>query len=325
MSQKAPKTLNSQPPYFSLIIPVKDEEMSLLALYERTATICRGRLANCEIIFVNDGSVDQSSKVISKLHERDARVKGVELRRNFGQTAAIAAGLDMAKGDILITIDADLQNDPADIPLLLEKISEGYDIVAGWRKDRKDSLIARIIPSLVGNFLISKISGVNLHDYGCTLKAYRREALEGVRLYGDMHRFLPIFSNIQGARITEVVVKHYPRQFGRSKYGPGKIFTLILDLITIRFFLQFLTKPIRFFGSVGIVLGVLGFFLAAYLTFLKIVYGTSIGDRPLLLLSIFLMLVGIQFIGLGILGEVSSRTYFESQNKSTYTIRRVIQ
>ncbi len=312
------------PPIISIVIPVKDEEESLALLYEKISAVASGNLANSEILFINDGSEDGTQKVIERLQKKDSRVRGIELRRNFGQTAAMSAGFDLARGGIIITMDADLQNDPADIPRLLSKIEEGYDVVSGWRKDRKDKLITRRIPSVLANRLIGALTGVRLHDYGCTLKAYRREALEGLHLYGDMHRFLPAFASIGGFKVGEIEVNHHERKFGRSKYGLGRIFKVIFDLLVIQFLIRFLTKPIRFFGGLSVLFLGSGLVIGSYLSYIKIFRGEEIANRPLLLLSVSLILAGIQIVILGILGEVLSRIYFESQNKKTYVIRRIV-
>ncbi|MEK7659182.1 MAG: glycosyltransferase family 2 protein [Patescibacteria group bacterium] len=312
-------------PKISIVIPVKDEADSLPILYEKIARVLIGKLQDSEIIFVNDGSTDNSQTIIEKLHSQDSRIKVLELRRNFGQTAAMSAGFDIAQGKIIITMDADLQNEPADIPNLLKKIDEGYDIVSGWRKKRKDKFITRRIPSIAANFIISKLTGVHLHDYGCTLKAYKKEALNGIRLYGDMHRFIPVFSGIQGFKVAELPVSHNPRKFGKSNYGISRILKVIIDLITIRFFIKFLTKPMRFFGIIGIFFGAIGVIIGLYLTYLKSFLGLDIGGRPLLLLTISMIIAGIQITSLGIIGEIISRIYFESQNKKTYTVKKIIK
>jgi glycosyltransferase involved in cell wall biosynthesis len=313
------------PVELSIIVPAKDEGEALFALYKKVRDELEPLNRSFELILINDGSTDNTQEIIEMLHGLDARVKGVELRRNFGQTAATGAGIDVAQGEIIITMDGDLQNDPADIGRLLGKIDEGYDIVSGWRKERKDKFVTRRVPSKVANWLISRLTGVHLHDYGCALKAYRREVLEDLRLYGDMHRFLPIYSSMGGAKIAEIAVNHYPRISGRSKYGLDRVFKVILDLLTIQFFLRFLTKPMRIFGSFGVLFFGAGSVLALYLTYLKVLFGESIGDRPLLLLSVLLLLVGIQLIGLGILGELISRVYFESQGKRPYSVRKILK
>lgn len=317
--------MNRSNPKISLVIPVKDEETSLPILYDQIVGVFGGKLQNSEIIFVNDGSTDRTQLIIEKLCSKDSRVKGIELRRNFGQTAAMSAGFDLARGKIIVTLDADLQNDPADIPRLLNKINEGFDIVSGWRKERKDKFISRRIPSMIANYIISKLTGVYLHDYGCALKAYRKEALNGIRLYGDMHRFIPIFPSVQGFKVSEIIVTHHPRRFGKSKYGISRVVKVIIDLMTIQFFIRFLTKPMRLFGIIGVFFGGAGILIGLYLTYLKLVQGLNIGGRPLLILTVFLVIAGIQITSLGILGEVISRIYFESQDKKTYAVRKIIR
>ena len=313
--------------YLSAVIPEKDEAESLPKLYENISeTLTKAGVASFEIIFINDGSRDNSQDIIEELHKKDNRVKGIELRKNFGQTAALAAGLEYAKGELIVTMDADLQNDPADIPRMIEKLDEGYDIVSGWRKDRKDKLITRRIPSMIANRLVAKASGVHLNDYGCALKIYRREALEDFELYGDMHRFLPIFASMNnGVKIAELVVNHHARQFGTSKYGLSRTIKVILDLITIQFFQRFLKYPMRVFGSVGMLFLGIGTLVGLYLSYIKIVFGESIGGRPLLLFAVMLFLTGVQLIGLGILGEILARIYFDAGKKRPYAIKKVIQ
>lgn len=318
-------TKDERNPEISIVIPVKDEEESLPILYEKIIQALCPITEHFEIIVTNDGSVDGTQKVLEELHTKDARLKIIELQKNFGQTSALAAGIDKAKGSIVITMDADLQNDPADIPKLLEKIEKGYDIVSGWRKNRKDKWLTRRVPSMIANKLIAKITNVPIHDLGCALKAYRHEVLENVRLYGDMHRYLPIYSSMNGAKVAEIVVRHHFRQFGKAHYGLSRTFKVILDLITIQFFQRFLTKPMRAFGLVGALLCITGVIVGIYLTYVKIIQGLNIGDRPLLLLAVMLVMVGIQLIGLGILGEMMTRVYFESKNKSTYTVKKVIE
>ena len=318
---------SEQKVYLSAVIPEKDEAESLPKLYEKiNETLTKAGIASFEIIFINDGSRDNSQKIIEALHKKDSRVKGIELRKNFGQTAALAAGLEYAKGELIVTMDADLQNDPADIPRMIEKLDEGYDIVSGWRKDRKDKLITRRIPSMIANRLVAKASGVHLNDYGCALKIYRREALEDFELYGDMHRFLPIFASMNnGVKIAELVVNHHARQFGTSKYGLSRTIKVILDLITIQFFQRFLKYPMRVFGSVGMLFLGIGTLVGLYLSYIKIVFGESIGGRPLLLFAVMLFLTGVQLIGLGILGEILARIYFDAGKKRPYAIKKVIQ
>src|SRR3989338_1267239 len=313
--------------YLSAVIPEKDEAESLPKLYENiNETLTKAGIASFEIIFINDGSRDNSQKIIEALHKKDNRVKGIELRKNFGQTAALAAGLEYAKGELIVTMDADLQNDPADIPRMIEKLDEGYDIVSCWRKDRKDKLITRRIPSMIANRLVAKGTGVHLNDYGCALKIYRQEALKDFELYGDMHRFLPIFASMNnGVKITELVVNHHARRFGKSKYGLSRTIKVILDLITIQFFQRFLKYPMRIFGSVGILFLGVGILVGFYLSYVKIMLGESIGSRPLLLFAVLLVLAGIQLIGLGILAEILARIYFDTGKKRPYAIKKVIQ
>lgn len=308
----------------SLIVPAKDEGENLEILYQSITQALSRTEKRYEVIIINDGSTDATQSVIERLHERDQRVIGIELKKNFGQTPALAAGIDYAHGEIIIMLDADLQNDPHDIPLLLEKIDEGYDVVSGWRKNRKDTLITRKIPSLIANYILNSASRTPIHDLGCSLKAYRREVIVDLSLYGDMHRYLPIYAGMNGARIAEIEVNHRPRAFGRSKYGLSRIFKVAIDMVTIQFWARFLTKPMRFFGMIGLALLVMGMLAASYLTYLKIVHGVAIGDRPLLIFAALSILAGLQIIGLGILGEVLARNYFESQGKKTYSIRKVV-
>ena len=313
-------------PLVSIVIPAKDEERCIKPLYEGVRNIFNTASDySFEIIFINDGSLDGTEREIEELNRMDPRVKGIELLRNFGQSPALAAGLDIARGEIIITMDADLQNDPADIPLFLRKIEEGHDIVSGWRRDRKDTLVTRRIPSIIANRLIARLTNVRLHDYGCSLKAYRRSVLEGVKLYGDMHRFLPIYASMQSARIAEIEVRHHPRKFGQSKYGLSRVFKVILDLVTLQFFLKFLTKPMRVFGGFGALFFSLGVLVAGRLSYQKIFFGATLSDRPLLLLGVLLIVVGIQLIGLGILGEFLSRIYFESKGRRPYAIRKIVE
>jgi len=247
----------------------------------------------------------------------------IHFRRNFGQTAALAAGFDLAQGEIVVTLDADLQNDPADIPKLLGKMEEGYDVVSGWRKDRKDPYLSRILPSTMANWLISKVTGVKLHDYGCTLKAYRQEVVKELNLYGELHRFLPALASWMGVRIAEIPVTHHPRRFGKSKYGISRTFRVILDLILVQFLLRYSTRPIRIFGGAGLISLVVGLLLGCYLSIIKIIFRHPIGNRPLLILSVLLIILGIQLLSLGILGEFLTRIYYEAQNKKPYVIKYV--
>jgi glycosyltransferase involved in cell wall biosynthesis len=273
---------------------------------------------------VDDGSSDRSLAILKELHAQDKHLKVIRFRRNFGQTAAFAAGFDHSEGKVVLTIDADLQNDPADVPALLEKVAEGYDVVSGWRMDRQDPFLSRRLPSMIANWLISQVTGVHLHDYGCSLKAYRREVVKGVQLYGELHRFIPALSSWMGVSVTEVPVRHHPRRFGQSKYGISRTSRVILDLITVRFLLSYSTRPIQIFGGLGLVSLTVGVLLGLYLTFVKLILGQDIGSRPLLLLAVLLMLVGVQFVGMGLLGELVVRTYYESQGKPIYAVREVL-
>jgi len=269
---------------------------------------------------VDDWSEDRTPEILKDLAQKDKRVKVIRFRRNYGQTAAMYAGFEYAKGDVIITMDADLQNDPEDIPRLLEKIKEGYDIVSGWRKDRKDPFLSRKLPSRVANWIISKVTGVELHDYGCTLKAYRSEIAKRYRLYGDMHRFLPALAKRFGAKITEIPVRHHPRLYGKSKYGIGRTIRVILDIFLVKFLNEYITKPLYVFGGTGFFLFLAGFLIELYLTFLKLFTGADIGDRPLLILGVLLILAGIQLISTGIIAELIIRTYYESRGEKPYVI-----
>jgi len=277
-----------------------------------------------EIIIVDDGSSDGSFELLTQCAAKDEHFKVVRLRRNFGQTAAFAAGFDHAQGEVIITMDADLQNDPADIPLLMEKFEEGYDIVSGWRHDRQDRYLDRKLPSMIANRLISNVTDVRLHDYGCSLKAYRRDVLQHVRLYGQLHRFIPALASQVGGTVTEVPVNHHARQFGQSKYGIGRTVRVALDLITIWFLGSYSTRPIHVFGLMGMLSAAAGFMMGLYLTFVKFGLGEDIGGRPLLLLAILLVVIGVQLITMGLLGEMLTRTYHESQSKPIYVVRDVV-
>ncbi|HXF85979.1 MAG TPA: glycosyltransferase family 2 protein [Anaerolineales bacterium] len=308
----------------SLIIPVYNEEQNLPILFNAIRQSLAPIKQTWEVIFVDDGSTDNSLDTLrrlAKMHPQYVRV--ISFRRNFGQTAAISAGIDYAQSDIIVLLDADMQNDPADIPLLLRKLDEGYDVVSGWRKDRKDNRLTRTLPSNIANKLISWVTGVHLHDYGCTLKAYRRDALEGFRLYGEMHRFIPVFAHSVGARITELPVRHHPRKFGEAKYGLERTVKVILDLFTVKFLLDYSHKPIRLFGGAGAVLMLLGALDLFYL-FIRRFYGIPAANSPLLLVGVMFIIIGFQSILMGLIAELLARTYHESQAKPTYTIRETI-
>lgn len=305
----------------SIVVPIYNEEESITHLYERvTAALANTALAY-ELILVDDGSSDRSFLLLKDIAGLDARVKVIRFRRNFGQTAAMAAGFDAASGRVVVPMDGDLQNDPTDIPKLLAKIDEGYDVVSGWRKDRQDTFINRKLPSMIANGLISRFTGVHLHDYGCTLKAYRREVLEGVNLYGEMHRFVPALASQVGAKVTELPVKHHPRMYGTSKYGISRTVRVVLDLMTVKFLLSYSTKPIQLFGKWGVYTLLAGFLSGTTTVYMKIFEHFSMNRNPLWILTVFLLFMGIQFIVLGLLGELNARTYYEAQGKPIYVVR----
>lgn len=307
----------------SVVIPLLNEEKNIPILYDELQQVFSTIEDDCEIIFIDDGSKDTSLNVLKKIQEQDARVVVVSFRRNFGQTAAMAAGFDFATGDVIITMDADLQNDPQDIPKLLEKIRGGCDVVTGWRFDRKDAFINRRLPSIIANRLISYTTGVSLHDYGCTLKAFRKEVVKNVKLYGEMHRFIPAIASGMGIDFTEVVVNHRPRRFGSSKYGISRTIRVILDLLTVKFLLSFSTRPIQIFGLIGVGSSVVGFLIGLIMLFQRQFMKIPMSDRPLLFLAILLIFIGVQFISMGLLAELQARTYHESQNKPVYYVRNV--
>jgi len=307
----------------SVVIPVFNEEENIPVLYDKLKRVLESMGKDYEIIFVDDGSTDRTLEILESIQKADGHVIVLSLRRNFGQTAAFAAGFDFARGDIIITMDADLQNDPEDIPKLLEFMKD-YDLVSGWRKERKDPFFSRRLPSMIANWLISKVTGVRLHDYGCSLKAYKKDIVKNLRLYGEMHRFIPAVASWYGVRIAEVPVKHYPRFRGKSKYGISRTFKVLLDLVTVKFLQSFSTKPIQFFGSMGLLSSVLGFLILLYLAMLKFLKDASIGGRPLLILGVLLIVVGVQFIGMGLLGEMLVRVYHESQRKPIYVLKKIM-
>ncbi len=309
----------------SVVIPLLNEEENIPYLYDELNEVMATIDADYELIFIDDGSTDKSPLLLKELHEKDDHVVVVNFRKNFGQTAAMAAGFDYAKGDVIITMDADLQNDPHDIPLLLEKINEGNDVVTGWRYDRKDAFINRRLPSIIANKIISKTTGVNLHDYGCTLKAFTRDVVKNVKLYGEMHRFIPAIASGMGIDFTEVKVNHRPRRFGTSKYGISRTIRVVLDLLTVKFLLSYATRPIQVFGLMGIVSGGIGFIIALIMTFQRQFMGVPLADRPLLFLAVLLIFIGIQFISLGLIAELQARTYHESQSKPIYYVKNVLK
>jgi len=308
----------------SVFLPVYNEQDNINQLNVQLTDALERLGRSYEVIYIDDGSTDLSLARLREIVARDARVRVVSLRRNYGQTAAMSAGIDHARGQILVPMDADLQNDPADISRLLEKLDEGYDVVSGWRKDRKDRWLTRRLPSRLANRLISKLSGVDLHDYGCSLKAYRRDALTGVKLYGEMHRFIPIYAGWAGARVTELPVTHHARNAGESKYGLSRTLKVIFDLITIKFLSSYLTKPLYLFGVAGVVCLLLSFLTFAFSLYYRIVEGVHLNRMPLATLSMIMFAMGVQFIFMGLLAEMIVRTYHESQDKPTYQIREKI-
>ncbi|HUV93830.1 MAG TPA: glycosyltransferase family 2 protein [Anaerolineae bacterium] len=308
----------------SIVVPIYNEEENIQNLYDELTEVLEPLNLDYEIICAEDGSQDGSFERLRALARQDHRVKVIRFRRNFGQTAGFSAGFAYASGDIVITIDADLQNDPASIPALLDKIHEGYDVVSGWRTNRRDAFLTRRLPSKIANWLISRTTGIRVHDRGCSLRAHRREIVKEIRLYGELHRFVPDIASWIGAAMAEIPVNHRPRRFGKSKYGIGRTFRVILDLITIRFLQGYSTRPIHIFGKWGLVLGGLGFLLALWLTGEKLILGRSIGSRPALILAVLLMLMGVQLVSIGLLGEMIVRTYYEGQDKPIYTVREIV-
>ena len=308
----------------SVVLPLYNEEENVHPLYEELAEVLDGLPQKGEIVFVDDGSKDGTLAALEAIQKQDARVRVVSLRRNFGQTAAMSAGFDHARGRVIITMDGDLQNDPHDIPKLLAKLDEGFDVVTGWRVNRQDAFLSRKLPSRLANRLISRVTGVSLHDYGCTLKAFRREVIENIHLYGEMHRFIPAIASGMGIAIAEIGVNHRARRFGVSKYGISRTIRVILDLMTVKFLLSYATRPLHVFGTVGIAATAAGFLLALWLVIQRQFFGVALGDRPMLLLAVLLMFLGIQFITIGLLAELVVRTYHESQKKPIYFVRRVL-
>jgi len=308
----------------SVVIPSFNEEENIKLLYPKLKSVLEGLKKNYEIIFVDDGSTDQTYDFLRKICKDDENVKALVFRRNFGQSAAISAGFDYARGDIIVTLDADLQNDPEDIPRLLEKMNQGFDVVSGWRVNRKDPFLRRRLPSYISNWLISLFTGVKLHDHGCSLKAYKKEVAKEIKLYGEMHRFIPALASWVGASICEVKVRHHPREYGKSKYGFSRINRGFLDLLTVKFLLSFATRPIQIFGKFGLISVFLGFVCGIVLIVMKFIHGVDMTGNPFLYLSILFLLIGGQFISIGLLGEIISRIYHESQNKSIYSVKEVL-
>lgn len=314
---------NADAPELSLFLPVLDEEENLRPMHAKIAAALDELGKTAEVLYVDDGSTDRSLQILKEIAAGDDRVRVISLRRNYGQTAAMSAGIDAAKGEILIPMDADLQNDPADIERLLKKLDEGYDVVSGWRKNRQDKLISRKIPSQIANKVISWIGGVHLHDYGCSLKAYRREVIQDVRLYGEMHRFIPIYASWAGARVTEIPVDHHARTMGKSKYGISRTIKVIFDLMTIKFMASYQTKPIYVFGTFGMLAFILAMIAGVWAIVLKF-YGTSFILTPLPVITVVMLAISVQFFLMGLLAELLVRTYHESQDKAIYAVREKI-
>jgi glycosyltransferase involved in cell wall biosynthesis len=310
-------------PELSLVIPIRNESPNIDALYAELTRVLDGWGRSYEVLAVDDGSTDDSFDRLARCQQRDPRWRVVRFRRNFGQTAAFAAGFRYARGRLIATSDGDLQNDPGDLPEMVRRIDEGHDIVCGWRKDRKDSWLTRRLPSAIANRLISWATGVHLHDYGCSLKVFRAEVVKPLKLYGEMHRFLPAIASEMGVKIDEMVVNHRPRKHGESKYGLSRTFRVILDLLTVKFLMSYSTRPLQMFGLIGVPMGLLGFLIAAYLSYERLFGYESIANRPLLLLAVLLIFSGIQLVTMGLLAEIMARTYHESQDKPTYVIREV--
>ena len=307
----------------SVVVPIYNEAESIETLVQAIADAVSETNSSYEIICVDDGSKDGSTQVLTDLASRRVDLKAVILRRNYGQTPAMAAGFETAEGKIIVTLDGDLQNDPADIPMLLAKLNEGYDLVSGWRRKRQDAALTRLLPSKIANIIIAKVTGVRLHDYGCSLKAYRAELIADMNLYGELHRFLPALAYIEGARITEVPVRHHPRRFGQSKYGLGRTIRVVMDLLTVYFMKKFLTRPMHVFGLGGVISLAIGIAMGTYLTIVKLFFDRDIGDRPLLILAVLLIITGVNLFCFGLVTELLMRTYHESQRRPIYRIRDV--
>lgn len=311
-------------PEISAVVPIFNEVENLPLLIETIAAVLKNSQLTYEIICIDDGSQDGSTELLSQLAEKYPELIALILRRNYGQTAAIAAGFQHARGKIIVTLDGDLQNDPQDIPLIVDKLKQGYDLVSGWRKHRQDDALTRLLPSKIANWIIGRVTGVKLNDYGCSLKAYRGELVADMNLYGELHRFLPVLAYLEGAKIAEIPVRHHARRYGKSKYGLGRTFRVLMDLSTIFFMKKFLTRPMHIFGFLGLISIVLGMAAGSYLTFLKLFLGESIGNRPLLILATLLVLTGVQLFCFGLLAELLMRTYHESQKRPIYRVRKVI-
>ncbi|CAN5198029.1 glycosyltransferase family 2 protein [soil metagenome] len=321
IQQKMP---DAETPELSLFLPVLDEEENLRPMHAKIQAALDALGKTAEVIYVDDGSTDKSLDILKELAAADDRVRVISLRRNYGQTAAMSAGIDAAKGEILIPMDADLQNDPADISRLLDKLDEGYDVVSGWRKNRQDKLVSRKIPSQIANRVISWIGGVPLHDYGCSLKAYRRDVIQDVKLYGEMHRFIPIYASWAGARVAEIPVDHHARTMGKSKYGISRTVKVVFDLITIKFMAEYHTKPLYVFGAFGMIAFAISIVSGLWALVLKLFYGTSFILTPLPIIAVVMLAISVQFFLMGLLAELLVRTYHESQDKAIYAVREKI-
>ena len=307
----------------SVVIPIYNEQENVTLLYDELTEVMKSMACSYEILFVDDGSTDSTLSILQSIQAADQRIVVVKFRRNFGQTAAMSAGFDYSSGDVIITMDGDLQNDPRDIPRFIQKIEDGFDVVTGWRHDRKDAFLNRRLPSIIANKIISWTTGVALHDYGCTLKAFRKEVIKNIHLYGEMHRFIPAIASGMGISFTEIKVNHRARQFGTSKYGISRTIRVVLDLITVKFLLSYATRPIQIFGLLGVISGTAGFLIALIMTIQRQFFDIPLSDRPMLLLAIVLIFVGIQFISIGLIGELQARTYHETQKKPVYYVKEV--
>jgi glycosyltransferase involved in cell wall biosynthesis len=310
--------------YLSVVIPVYNERENISFLYENLSRILPSLCVKYEVLLIDDGSSDGSFNELVKIHEQDNNYKVIKFRKNFGQTPAMSAGFDYANGEIIITLDADLQNDPQDIPLLIQKMNEGYDIVSGWRINRQDKAISRKLPSKIANWLIAKLTGVRIHDYGCTLKAYSRDVVKNIELYGEMHRYIPAVASWMGISVAEVPVHHHSRKFGKSKYGISRTIRVILDIIILKYLLSYSQKPIQIFGLIGLFTGLVGGIITIYLIIMRLFFNAALSSRPLFTLSIFMIFIGVQLITMGILGELLMRTYHEASGKPTYAIKQIL-
>jgi len=309
----------------SIIIPLFNEEENIPYLIDALKMVLDKLKINYEIIFIDDGSTDNTFDILKDIHKKNNNIRIIRLRRNFRQALAFSAGFDHSKGDVIITMDGDLQNDPEDIPRLLDKLDEGYDIVKGWRVNRKDPFFSKKLPSKIFNWLTSRITGVKLHDFACALNAYRREVVENIAIYGELHRYIAVLASMRGVSIAEIEVKHHPRIYGESKYKIGRLIRGTFDLITVKFLLSYSTRPLQLFGIPGVISFFIGFVIGAHLTVGKLFFGMSLADRPLLLLAVLLIFLGMQFITMGLLGEIITRTYYEVQGKPMYAIKEIVE